>query len=358
MRTISHIIFETNVRARRLTKAPTGARPYPGLCANKVVEGEKAAGDSRGQSPLKWPWAAIGFWVYVLLCLSPVLSAQERIWEGTACGHRHVTLTEYLPSCHSERSEESPAGAKAAVIVCPGGSYHWHDMETEGTKVAEWLSSEGFAAYVLKYRVAGKFEFVGKYRAFLRGHRHPDMIADLQRAIQLVRERYDGPVGVMGFSAGGHLVMSAGEFFETSFLGRYGIEPAVSLRPDFVAPIYPVVSMTDKSVHKRSRLGLLGEWTVMNKALRDSLSLEKHVRPDSPPVFLLNCVDDPIVDYHNSELLDSALSAQKVPHMYIQYPAGGHGFGADPAKQNEYTREWQKAFIEWYNMTDSSLRSE
>lgn len=278
-----------------------------------------------------------------LLCLLGILVTipafcQERIWKGTSCHHGHVTLTEYLP-------EGEP---KAAVIVCPGGSYHWHDKVVEGTKVAEWLQSEGFAAYVLHYRVAGKFEFACKYRVFLRGHRHPDMIADLQRAIQLVRERYDGPVGAMGFSAGGHLVMSAGEFFRTNFLARYGIEPEVSLRPDFVAPIYPVVSMSAPCTHRRSRLGLLGEWKTGRKALRDSLSMEKHVQPDTPPVFLLNCVDDPIVQYHNSELLDSALTAQHVSHVYIQYPSGGHGFGAEPAKQNEYTRGWQQAFLTWF----------
>ncbi|MBP3203674.1 MAG: alpha/beta hydrolase [Bacteroidales bacterium] len=275
--------------------------------------------------------------LFIFFLLALPLSAQERIWEGTSCTHSHVTLTEYLPE----------GEAKAAVIVCPGGSYHWHDVENEGTKVAQWLSSEDIAAYVLKYRVAGKVEFGIKYRTFLRGHRYPDMLCDLQRAIQLLRERYEGPVGVMGFSAGGHLVMSGAEFFDTNFLSQYGIVPEVSLRPDFAATIYPVVSMTDKSAHKRSRLGLLGEWSVLSPSLRDSLSLEKHVREDTPPVFLLNCADDPIVNSHNSELLDSALSARHVPHLYIQYPSGGHGFGAEPSKQNEYTQKWQQAFIDW-----------
>lgn len=273
------------------------------------------------------------------LCVCCGVSAQERIWEGTACMNRSVTLTSYLP-------EGKP---RAAVIVCPGGSYHWLDKKNEGTKVAQWLQAEGFAAYVLHYRTAGKFEFAAKYRSILRGHRHPDMISDLQRAIQLVRQRYDGPVGVMGFSAGGHLVMSAGEYFDTNFLSRYGITPQESLRPDFVAPIYPVVTMSAPPVHKRSRLGLLGEWTVLSPRMRDSLSLEKHVKPQTPPVFLLNCKDDPIVDYRNSELLDSALIAAGVPHRYIQLSSGGHGFGADKSRQNEETACWQKAFIDWYN---------
>ena len=215
--------------------------------------------------------------------------------------------------------------------------------------VAEWLASEGYAAYVLRYRTAGKVELVAKYRSVLRGHRHPDMICDLQRAIQLIRERFNGPLGLIGFSAGGHLVMTAAEFYDTNFLARYEIEPQVSLRPDFVASIYPVVTLSDERyVHKRSRLGLLGERSVRKQELRDSLSLEKHAHQGVPPVFLLNCVDDDVVDYNNSVLLDSALTAAHVPHHYIQYEHGGHGFGANPEKMQEGTTDgWQIAFIEW-----------
>lgn len=276
--------------------------------------------------------------------LSIAALSQEKIWDGTSCRAKQVVFTEYLP-------EEQP---KAAIVVCPGGSYHWLDKDCEGTMVAEWLASEGYAAYVLRYRTAGKFELVAKYRSVVRGHRHPDMICDLQRAIQLLRERYDCPVGVMGFSAGGHLVMTSGEFFDTNFLARYEIEPEVSLRPDFIASIYPVVTLSDERyVHKRSRLGLLGEGSVKKQELRDSLSLEMHVKDNTPPVFLLNCVDDDVVDFHNSVLLDSALTAKHIPHHYIQFETGGHGFGADPAKmQEETTATWQQQFIDWlHNMS-------
>ena len=204
---------------------------------------------------------------------------------------------------------------------------------------------------MLRYRVAGKFEFVAKYRSFFRGNRHPDMICDLQRAIQLIRERYQGPVGVMGFSAGGHLAMSGAEFFDTNFLARYGIEPQVSLRPDFVAPIYPVVTLRDpRYVHRRSRLGLLSEPRVKNQALMDSLSLELHVKPNTPPVFLVSCQDDPVVDYHNALLLDSALTVKHIPHRHLQFETGGHGFGADPSRQNAETSTWQQAFVEWIKL--------
>lgn len=281
-------------------------------------------------------------WAFLLLLAMLPAAAQERIWDGTACRARSVTLTPYLP-------EGDPV---AAVIVCPGGSYYWHDMNSEGRMVAQWLRDNGIAAYVLRYRVAGVADHLFAYRTVFRGNRHPDMICDLQRAIQLVRERYDGPVGVMGFSAGGHLVMSAGELAGTNFLARYGIEPSVSLRPDFIAPVYPVVTLSDQRyVHKRSRRGLLGRSRVGNQALRDSLSLEKHVFSSLSPVFLVNCEDDPIVDYHNAELLDSALSRQGVPHERIRYATGGHGFGANPQKMNQETAAWQDAFLAWLKKT-------
>ena len=269
-----------------------------------------------------------------------------RIWKGTCCKATSVTLTPFLAD-----------GDGTAVIVCPGGSYFWLDEESEGAAVARWLQSRGISAFVLRYRTAGAFNFWSGGRLLYGGHRHPDMICDIQRAIQLVRENAEeygidpSRLGVMGFSAGGHLAMSAAEFFGTNFLSRYGIEPTVSLRPDFCAPVYPVVSFTEDCTHKRSRRGLMGEYRVNNKTLRDSLSLERHVRPDTPPVFLLNCKDDPVVDCRNSELLDSALTRAGVPHLYTRYEKGGHGFGSDSSRMGENTSGWQELFLAWLDDT-------
>ena len=143
-----------------------------------------------------------------------------------------------------------------------------------------------------------------------------------------------------------------GELYQHNFLSNYGLKPSESLRPDFVAAIYPVVTMTDERyVHKRSRLGLLGERN--NKpALREELSMEKHTVAGMPPVFILNCVDDDVVDYHNSVLLDSALQATHVPHHYVQYATGGHGFGCNPENITEETQNWLPEFMTWlHNMS-------
>lgn len=288
----------------------------------------------------------------VSMCL-PRLEAQVvaepiRIWEGTPVHARNVTLTPYLPD---------GAWGVPAVIVCPGGSYFWLDIEHEGRMVAEWLCQEGIAAFLLQYRTGGWFDFTFRSRAIFGGNQHPDMISDLQRSLQLVRENWEvfgidpSMVGAMGFSAGGHLVMSSAEFFGTDFLAPQGVSCQVSLRPDFVAPIYPVVTLEDREfVHSRSRRGLLGVDAEKDAALRDLLSAELHVSDTTPPVFLLNCLDDPVVDFRNSVVLDSALTANKVPHSYVQYQIGGHGFGADPQKFGAETARWQEAFLRWFKM--------
>lgn len=238
-----------------------------------------------------------------------------------------------------------------AVIVCPGGSYSWLDWDTEGVRVAQWLQAEGISAFVLKYPVQGIFSFWSHYRYLVRGHQHPDALCALQQAIRQVREHaveYNidpNCVGAMGFSAGGHLVASAAEFFT-------GQED----RPDFVALVYPVVTMRENPwVHKRSRRALLGEYRKRQSQWQDSLSLELHVRPDMPPVFLVNCKDDPIVHYHNSEMLDSALSAVGVEHEYHQYQIGGHSFGASEQKASRECIAWKEAFLRWFRQTVNKL---
>lgn len=266
------------------------------------------------------------------------------LWKGENIRFgKEVSLYAYKP--------EQPNGI--SIIVCPGGSYYWHDKENEGELVAEWLRSKGITAFVLTYRVAGAAEIAFHTRLIFRGKRHPDMITDAQRALQYVQEhapeyQLDSTrIGMMGFSAGGHLVMSAACFSSTNFLQLSGIETNVNLRPAFVAAVYPVVSMHPPYVHKRSRRGLLGDSWVGRKSMRDSLSLEKHIPDNCPPVFLINCVDDPIVPYQNSVLLDSALSQKGVPHEYLQYQEGKHGFGASDYYGSQECREWRNEFLRW-----------
>ena len=284
--------------------------------------------------------------LFLLVCpsLGAEILAPINIWASTSCKST-VKLTPYL--AHGDNN--------IAVIVCPGGSYFWLDKKTEGVGVAKWLQSNGISAFVLEYRVGGVAGFITHSRLLSRGNRYPDMLQDVQRGIQIVRnhaEKYrinPNKLGVMGFSAGGHLTIMSGLFFDSNVLSLAGVTPDVSLKPDFIVPIYPVVSLVDRSTHKRSRRGLLGEGHAISKEMKDSLSLEKHIRVDMPPTYLMNCVDDPIVNYHNSELLDSAMTAKNVPHRYVQFKTGGHGFGATPEKTTAEAITWKADFLNWLN---------
>lgn len=229
-----------------------------------------------------------------------------------------------------------------AVIVCPGGSYSWLDMKIEGITTAEWLQHNGINAFVLKYRVASVSAYMFGFRVLGIGHKYPDMLHDVEWALKEVYENAEAynidttKIGVMGFSAGGHLTM-------LSYLHN-----TTPYKPKFLCPIYPVVTMNDESlVHKRSRRGALGVWRQFNHYMQDSLSIEDHITEDCPPVFLVNCKDDPIVKYQNSELLDSALIMKNIPHKYIQYETGGHGFGASNHKGTEECKQWKNEFLLW-----------
>ena len=272
----------------------------------------------------------------ILFLLVGTISAQEAVylWEGWNVNHgQQVTLTPFL----AENNDDG-----TAVIICPGGSYFWLDEINEGDDVARWLNSNGISAFVLRYRVAGIREFIWHYRRVFRGNQHPDMLNDAQRAIEYVKEHADeynidpNRLGIMGFSAGGHLSMSTACFFDKE-----------ENRPAFAAPIYPVVTMNEPYAHDRSRRALLGDRRCKSLTMRDSLSLERHVPDDCPPVFLVNCVDDDVVDYHNSVMLDSALTVKNIDHRYIQYQTGGHGFGVSETRGTEESRNWKNEFINW-----------
>ena len=257
----------------------------------------------------------------MLIACSPWLPAKER-------------LTPYLA--------DSAANTGIAIVVCPGGSYSWLDMKTEGIGVAEWLQSNGINAFVLRYHVANVSAYMFGYRVLGIGNRYPKMLTDVENALQQVYQSADSlhinpsKIGVMGFSAGGHLAMMSFTHNRTPY------------KPAFLCPVYPVVTMSDQRyAHKRSRRGALGVWGQWKQTMRDSLSIEQHIPADCPPVFLVNCVDDPVVKYRNSELLDSALAVNNIPHRYIQYQTGGHGFGASETKGTEESRQWKNEFLQW-----------
>ena len=229
---------------------------------------------------------------------------------------------------------------KTAVIVCPGGSYHHLGLYNEGYCSAKWFSENGITAFMLKYRSNESL------------YNHPAMLEDIQRAIQIVRENANeygidaSKVGVIGYSAGGHLVTMAGEFGERfNELEKLGIETAVSLRPDFVMPIYPVVSMQDDISHKWSRRSLLGKNQTQER--KDLFSMELQVPDNMPPTYVVVCKDDNVVDYNNSLRLYDALLAKNIQNCELHvYEWGKHGFGM---LNGPFMKEfkWNEPLLEW-----------
>ena len=229
---------------------------------------------------------------------------------------------------------------KTAVIVCPGGSYHHLGLYNEGYCSAKWFSENGITAFMLKYRSNESL------------YNHPAMLEDIQRAIQIVRENANeygidaSKVGVIGYSAGGHLVTMAGEFGERfNELEKLGIETAVSLRPDFVMPIYPVVSMQDDISHKWSRRSLLGKNQTQER--KDLFSMELQVPDNMPPTYIVVCKDDNVVDYNNSLRLYDALLVKNIQNCELHvYEWGKHGFGM---LNGPFMKEfkWNEPLLEW-----------
>lgn len=232
--------------------------------------------------------------------------------EGDQDGDK-PSLTVYLPS------KDKATGA--AVVICPGGGYGFLATDHEGHQVARWLNSFGVAGFILKYR----------HRRSGAGYGHPAPLQDAQRAVRMVRSRAKewgvdpGRIGILGFSAGGHLASSAGTHFNKRYSKAADSTDQVSCRPDFMVLLYPVISLTEWFTHSGSRRNLLGE--DPDRKLVESLSNEKQVTPETPPTFLVHAYEDKAVPAENSIYFYLALRKAKVPAEMHIYQKGRHGFG-------------------------------
>ncbi len=265
----------------------------------------------------------LGFAVAVMLGLSYLTEAAEPkvelLWpngapgaKGTAEGDK-PSLTIYLPPA------EKATGA--AVVICPGGGYGHLAVDHEGHQIAQWLNSFGVAGFIVQYR----------HSASGAGYNHPAPIQDAQRAIRMVRSRAKewgvdpGRIGIIGFSAGGHLASSAATHFNESFGEPKDPIDRVSARPDFAILVYPVISFTEPFTHTGSRKNLLG--ASAGKDLIEKMSSEKQVTPQTPPTFLIHTWEDKVVPAENSIAFYLALRKAKVPAEMHIFLKGPHGFG-------------------------------
>ena len=221
------------------------------------------------------------------------------------------SLMVYLPS------KEKANGA--AVIICPGGGYRIITFEKEGTIIAKKLNEWGVTAFVLKYRIPNDKWML---------HRETGPLQDAQRAIQIVRQNFaswdidTNRIGIMGFSAGGHLASSAATHFQKNYIENPG---NTNLRPDFQILIYPVISFIDSICHMGSRENLIGKNPSPDKIKEYSGELQ--VTAATPAAFLMHATDDKTVNSLNSIYYYEALIKNKIPAELHIYEKGGHGFG-------------------------------
>lgn len=226
---------------------------------------------------------------------------------------------------------------KPAVIICPGGAYAKLSMKNEGSEIAGKLNELGVTAFVLKYRLPNDLFMENKEMVPLQ---------DAQRAIQLVREKAKefnvdpDNIGIMGFSAGGHLASTAGTHFDKAIIPN---EEKISLRPDFMVLIYPVISFDGSvSAHKESVQNLIG--TGKNQELVHLFSNELQVTPETPPTFLVHAADDNLVPVTNSTCFHQALIRHKVSAEIHIYEKGGHGFGLHNGTADD---RWFDRLVKW-----------
>ena len=254
----------------------------------------------------------------------------------------HLLWPEGAPLANGISDEDCPAltpfliegNDKAAVIVCPGGGYGMRASDYEGDDVAKWFNSIGINAFVLRYRVAP--------------YSYPSALLDAQRAIRYVRFHASSmginaeKIGILGFSAGGHLAASASTQYD---LGNNDASDPIeqeSSRPDLLMLCYPVITMNPPYTHEGSRLNLLGPDPT--PALIELMSSELQVTADTPPAFLWHTSNDPVL-VENSLLYAAALSRHQVPFDLHVYEKGRHGLGL--AEDDEHVGTWTNLCAIW-----------
>lgn len=225
-----------------------------------------------------------------------------------------------------------------AIVICPGGGYEGLAYDWEGSDIAKWLNAKGIAAFVLKYRLPISKSIITPHKAPLQ---------DAQRALRLVRENAEkwninkDEIGIMGFSAGGHLASTLGTHYDEDQDSFINGSISLSGRPDFMILVYPVISMKSPYVHQGSRNKIIGD----DKALIEYYSTDQHVDENTPPTFLVHSGDDQSVPVMNSILFYQALIKNKVSAEMHIYPEGGHGYSL--ALGQGHLSSWPDQLIAW-----------
>ncbi len=252
------------------------------------------------------------------------------LWEGHApIGDGTTEDADAWITVHTPASQ----GDGTAIVICPGGGYGGLVVGAEGHGIAAWLNQHGITGVVLEYR--------------LPAGRHAVPLLDAQRAIRTVRAHAEewnvdpSRVGIMGFSAGGHLASTALTHFDRGNATSADATERFSCRPDFAILVYPVVTLGEKT-HAGSKHNLLGK--DPSPELVNRYSNELQVTAETPPAYLAHAVDDVPVPPENSRDLYAALQAKGISSKYLELPSGGHGLNGYKGPMWD---AWQQGAIAW-----------
>ena len=286
---------------------------------------------------MKIPFA-LGFMLLATTCWAnePSLVNQDSeaprlaLWNGSApIGNGNTEQSDAWITVH----RPTTAASGMAIVICPGGGYGGRVVGPEGHGIAAWLNKHGITGVVLDYR--------------LPAGRHSVPLMDAQRAIRTVRanaKKWDldpKRIGIMGFSAGGHLASTAGTHFDEGNATAADAIDRESCRPDFMILVYPVVTMGDKT-HSGSKNNLLGK--DPSPELMKLYSNELQVTDKTPPTFLAHALDDKPVPPENSRALYAALQQHNIPAKYLELPSGGHGLNGYKGPMWD---AWQEQSLAW-----------
>ncbi len=271
------------------------------------------------------------------------------VWRTRALGgdpKTELLWPQGAPGAHGERPADKPTltiylpegkATRTAVVICPGGGYGMVAIDHEGHAIARWLNELGVAGFILDYRHRGK------------GYGHPAPLEDAQRAIRTVRARAGQwnidpqKIGIIGFSAGGHLASSAGTHFDAGKPDAADPVERVSSRPDFMILCYAVFAFGEPFTHRGSQENLLGKGADAELVKR--FSNEKQVTADTPPTFLWHTDEDTVVPAENSVAFYLALRRADVPAELHVYQRAPHGVGLGRSVPG--TRTWPELCEAW-----------
>lgn len=242
------------------------------------------------------------------------------------------TIEVYLPAKSNANGQ--------AMLILPGGGYSILVYDWEGTDIAKFLNGKGIAGIVVKYRLPSSVS---------QTKMHNVPLIDAQRALRLVRSKAKDfnidadKIGIMGFSAGGHLASTLGTHYNEKVYTPIDDVDEVSARPDFMALGYPVITFGEQSTHTGSQNNLLGE--APKAEMIAHFSNEKQVTDETPPTFLVHAANDKGVLVENSLVFFEALKKKDVLATLHVYPKGGHGFSL--ARKDMHLRTWTERLFEW-----------